>query len=158
MSSFVNLMASDVWSDADIKARLHAEIRSQVSEYAETELNRALQGAALGMHTLSDPEMASLMLFKSATDRVALLGTQARADMALLHEVLALEVAQARLAQPVALLLEEGEPPVPVNLDAVALDVQEREAAQAVVDGASAAALALALLRNPAPQPQQVVE
>jgi hypothetical protein len=141
-----------------MRSRLHAEIRSQVSEYAETELNRALQGAALGMHTLSDPEMASLMLFKSATDRVALLGTQARADMALLTEVLALEVAQARLAQPAIELLEEGEPPVPVNLEAVALDVQEREVAQAVVDGASAAALALALLRNPAPQPQQVVE
>lgn len=156
--SFIDLMANDVWSDADIKARLHAEIRSEVSEQSEAELNRALQGKMLGMHTMTPGEMALLMLFKGATDRVAVLGAAARADMALLAATLPVEAAQRRLAQPVVLPLEAGEPPVPINLEAVALDTQEREAAQAVVDGASAEALALALLRNPAPKPQEVAE
>lgn len=143
MASFINLMGNDIWSDADIKARLHAEIRSEVSELAETELNRALQGAALGLHTLTPPEQASLMHFKAATDRVATLGLAARADAALLAETMALEVVQARLAQP----QPEGE-----DEDALALDTAERAQAQAVVDAASADALALVALRNPAPE------
>lgn len=137
MPSFIDLMADDVWSEADIKARLHAEMRSEVSEFAEIELNRALQGMAMGLHTLSAQEQHSLMRFKAATDRVALLGAEARADMALLHDVLALESAQHRLALP------------PVEVDA---DTAERAAAQGVVDAASPEALALCLLRNPAPE------
>jgi hypothetical protein len=158
MESFVNLMAGDVWIEADIKARLHAMLRSEFNEQAELELNRTLWAAKYAGYVLTAADTANIGAFKVLTDSVAVTGAQARADMALLHEVLALEVAQARLARPVVELLEEGEPPVPVNLEAVALDAQEREAAQAVVDSASAEVLALALLRNPAPQPQQVVE
>lgn len=157
MESFINLMASDVWSEADIKARLHAEIRSQVSDYAETELNRTLWDAKVYGRAFTAEEAANIAAFKAATNRVALLGTQSRADMALLAEVLALEVAQVRLAQPVIEPVEEGEPPVPVNLEAVAFDTQERETAQAVVDSASAEVLDLALLRNPMSEAQEVV-
>lgn len=107
MSSFIDLMSNDVWGEADIKARLHAEIRSEVSELVETELNRALQGAMLGMHTLTPHEQEGLLHFKTATDRVALLGECARADAALLAQTMALEVAQRRLAQPQGDTLDE---------------------------------------------------
>ena len=102
MTSFINLMAFDVWSEADIKARLHADIRSEISEQSEQELNRALQGKMLGMHTMTPAETALLMLFKSATDRVALLGVQARADAALLAAVMALEKDPVLLAEALA--------------------------------------------------------
>lgn len=93
MTSFIDLMADDVWSEADIKARLHAEIRSEISEYAETELNRALQGMALGMHVLNPAEQFSLYKFKQCTDRVAALGNTSRTEMALLSEAMSLESA-----------------------------------------------------------------
>lgn len=98
MTSFIDLMASDVWSGADIKARLHAEIRSEVSEQSEQELSRALQGQLLGMHTLTPSEQAALLHFKAVTEQVALLGSQARVDAALLAEVMALEADPAMLA------------------------------------------------------------
>jgi hypothetical protein len=129
MMSFVNLMANDVWSETDIKARLHAEIRSEVSELAETELNRALQGAALGLHTLTLQERESLAHFKAATDRVAALGLAARADAVLLHETMALEAAQRCVGDDET-------------------DAPQRAAAQALIDAASAGALALSLLRK----------
>jgi hypothetical protein len=154
MISFINLMASDVWSEADIKNRLHAEIRSQVSEQAETELSRALQGAALGMHTLTQQEQASLMAFKVATDRVAALGVQARADAALLAEVMVLEVHARRLALPavepvMGLGAEPDDELVVINVDEVATDTAERDAAEAALAGATEAATALLALRNP---------
>lgn len=139
MSSFIDLMKNDVWSEADIKTRLHAEIRSEISEQSEAELNRALQGKILGMHTMTPGEMALLMAFKMATDRVALLGVQARADMALLAETMALESATARLAR-------ESAPDSPE-------DDAGRAAAEAVVTAASPQAQALHRLRNPVAAP-----
>lgn len=153
--SFIDLMASDVWSEADIKSRLHQEIRSEISEFSETELNRALQGKFMGLHTLTAAEGALLTKFAAATARVADLGAQARADMALLHQVLALEPEQARLAlpvlEPVTALV--GKVKTVTNQEALDLDLAERAAAQAVVDAASPEALALSLLRNPVPEP-----
>lgn len=110
--SFIDMLANDIWSEADIKARLHAEIRSEISEFAETELNRALQGAALKMHTLTPSEMVVLMRFKAATDRAAALGVAARSDMALLNQVIAYERAasQAAAERNAALVLAETEP------------------------------------------------
>jgi hypothetical protein len=89
--SMIDLMQDYVWSEADIKARLHAEIRSEISELMETEINRALQGAALGIHKLTPQEMQAIQKFKASTDRVAALGEKARADMALLNAALAYE-------------------------------------------------------------------
>jgi hypothetical protein len=106
--SMIDLMQDHVWTDADIKARLHAEIRSEVSEQAELEINRALQGAALGVHKLTPQEMQAIQKFKASTDRVAALGEKARADMALLNAALAYESAyrawkaDAELTEPTA--------------------------------------------------------
>lgn len=154
MTSFIDLMANDVWSETDIKSRLHAEIRSEVSEMAEQELNRALQGKMLGMHVMSQAEIALLMAFKAATDRAAVLGTAARADMALLNKVLVLEPAQRRLAlEPVEPVLDELE--AIANVLELDRDALEREEAQVIIDAASADALALSLLRNPVPEPEE---
>lgn len=170
MSSFINLMASDVWSEADIKSRLHAEIRSEISEQLEQELNRALQGKVLGMHTMTDAEMALLMQFKAATDRAAVLGSQARADRVLLGEVLAHESAVTRLSQAAVELPIAAEPPTPVDGEpevryappapddtAYLADKAEREAAEAVVAVASPEVVALHLLRNPVKEEEEVI-
>lgn len=143
MASFVDLMGNDVWSEADIKARLHAEIRSQISEFAEMELNRALQGKIMGLYVLTAQDQASLMIFKGATDRVTALGTAARADAALLKQVRALEAARRRLAQTV----QPGSD-----------DAAQRLAAQATVTAADAATVALALLRVPVVQAAPAVQ
>lgn len=147
MESFIDLMADDVWSETDIKSRLHAEIRSEISEFAETELNRALQGAAFGMHTMTEDELTTLAQFKAATDRTYLLGQQARADMALLHEVFTLEPAQSRLARPKIEPIVENE--TTVNQLDIDIDVEERALSQSIVDTASEAAVELSLIRNP---------
>jgi len=148
MTSFVNLMANDVWSEADIKSRLHAEIRSVISEQKENEISRAIQGRLLGMHTLTPEENASIALFKQVSDKVALLAVQARADAVLLSKAMDLELAQNRLTQPAT----ETEK-----------DIQERDDASSVIAAAIPSVIALADLRKPAlveptaPVPEAVV-
>lgn len=159
MSSFIDLMGSDVWTEVDIKSRLHAEIRSEVSEFAETELNRALQGKMLGIHTMSAEEMQTLMRFKSATERVAMLGKQARLDTVLLAKVLLHEAAVLRLSlvpveplpSPEPVFDRDGNPMlVEEVIDAEYIeDASERREAEAVVAGSLPDVLALNLLRNP---------
>lgn len=148
MASFINMLGSDVWSEADIKVRLHAEIRSEFSEMTETELNRALQGAALGLHTLTAEEQQTLMGFKAATDRASALGVAARADRSLLADAMSHEAAQARLALAPYLDPAPDADALPVEVDLehaarVAADLQSRAAAQAVIDAASAGVIAL---------------
>ena len=148
MTSFVNLMANDVWNEADIKSRLHSEIRSVISEQKENEISRAIQGRLLGMHTLTPEESASIALFKQVSDKVALLAVQARADAVLLSKAMDLELAQNRLTQP-ATDTEE--------------DIQERDDASSVIAAAIPSVVALAALRKPVliepttPVPEAVV-
>jgi len=148
MTSFVNLMANDVWNEADIKSRLHSEIRSVISEQKENEISRAIQGRLLGMHTLTPEESASIALFKQVSDKVALLAVQARADAVLLSKAMDLELAQNRLTQP-ATETEE--------------DIQERDDASSVIAAAIPSVVALAALRKPVliepttPVPEAVV-
>lgn len=147
MPSFINLMVNDVWTAADIKNRLHAEIRSEISEQAETELNRALQGAIMQMHTLTTAEQQALIGFKAATDRASAMGVAARTDWVLLNKTMAHEAAVTRLALPVKLDNEE--------------DAAARTEAQSLVDEATPDVVALAALRyaqhNP-PVPPMVAE
>lgn len=171
MPSFIDLMSNDVWTEVDIKNRLHAEIRSEISEQAETELNRALQGAIMKMHTLTADEQSALMEFKTATDRVATLGSAARADWILLNKTLAHEQAASRLAQPVyappAIKLTKSAPTTfpevstQVEPTLLEIDTQERAAAQAVFDAATSDVLDLVALRytyNNPPTPPMVAE
>ena len=134
MTSFVDLMGNDVWSEADIKSRLHAMIRARFSEQVEAELSRAVMGAMLGQHQITPLEGAAIAAFKALTDEVAVIGVQARADWALLQQVFAVEAAQRRLSVP--------EPEVPD-----AQDEAERAEAQAVVDAAAPEVVALVQAR-----------
>ena len=77
-------------------------------------------------------------------------GRAARADMALLAQVLELEVHKRRLAMPlVEPVLDEEE--TITNQDALDADAAERAAAQALLDAASPEAKELFDLRNPLP-------
>ena len=139
MSSFINLLGSDVWSEADIVNRTESMLRSEVSVAAEGILNRKIQGAMLGQYTLSLQEQAEIGHFAQITAMAQQAGEAARADMALLRNTLMLEAAQRRLLQPEA-------------IDDAA-DALARLAAQATIDAASPDVLALAALRNPQVQP-----
>ena len=88
LASFVDKMADDRWSEPAIKARLHALIRSRFTEQAENEINRALQGHALGMHQLTQTEQAAVQAFGAWATEVTALGPVVRADAALLNAVL----------------------------------------------------------------------
>jgi hypothetical protein len=91
LTSFVDLMGDDRWTEPAIKARLHALIRSRFSEQAENEINRALQGHALGMHQLTLTEQAAVQAFGAWATEVTALGPVVRADAALLGGVLDFE-------------------------------------------------------------------
>lgn len=154
MTSFIDLMANDRWSDADITNRTEAMLRSQFSAQAEAILNRKVSGAILGQYELTAEELAEMAAFAAASLAARQEGAAARADMALLEQVFALEAAQARLArQMVAPVLDDSEEPQITNQDTVDQDGAERAAAQAVVDAASVDAKNLALRRAPAPEP-----
>lgn len=144
MTSFVNLMASDVWSEADITNRTEAMIASEFSPTAVAILNRKATGAALGQYQLSPEDEAEIARYAEVSERAREVGKQAMEDMALLQAVLDVEAAMRRLAQPPL----ETEAADQVSIDA---DLADRHAAQAVIDSASPAAMALIQLRNPAP-------
>jgi hypothetical protein len=91
MTSFVNLLASDVWSEADIVNRGRAVIAAQVSEARQNELRTILLGHIAGMRTAAPEEMAEIALVQSLTEAQVVENARARADMALLGAVLAFE-------------------------------------------------------------------
>lgn len=151
MTRFVNLMASDIWSEADITNRTEALIASEFSPTAVAILNRKATGAALGQYQLSAEDAAEIARYAEVSERALEMGKQAMEDMALLQEVLDVEKAMRRLEQPLA----DAEAEDQAAIDG---DLAERSVAQAVVDAASPAALALILLRNPAPAVADVLE
>lgn len=150
MTSFIDLLASYVWSEVDIVSRTEALVRSQISTTDERIINRKLQGAMMGQYTLSVAEQDEVERFARVTQEAQAAGAAARADMVLLQGALDVEAAQRRLAVPPVAPVEEG---AEVSGDGV-VDAQERAAAQAVVDAAGPAVLDLVALRNPAPQVQ----
>ena len=134
--SFVDLMANDVWSEADIVRRTEAMIRSEFSLEAETILNRKVLGYSLGTYTPTPADQAEIARYDQVAKDAQAAGVQARADMALLQEVFLMEEAQRRLDQPIPEEPDEQ-------------DEAERAEAQAVIDGASDAAKALFEARKP---------
>ena len=154
--SFIDMMANDVWSDGDITNRTEAMVRSQVSQQDELVLNRKVQGAALGEYTLTAEDQAQMAVLAQAGLEAQQAGIAARTDMALLMDVFGVEAAERRLAQPVVEpeLDEEGSV---INQDAVDADVEERAAAQAVVDAASEEVMGWVEARRPPPPPEEEV-
>lgn len=155
--SFINLMASDVWTDADITRRTEAMVRQYFSADAEMIINRKLQGAALGQYALSAEEMAEVARFNEVVFEARAAGDAARADMAVLNEVLTVEPAFLRLRQP-ELEPELGEDGQVINQDALDQDAADRMAAQSLVEGSSVQVLDLLMQRNPPPPEPEVIE
>ena len=137
-NSFIDFLASDVWSEQDIVARTEAMIHSEFSLEREGIINRKVTGAALGAYRLTVEEGAELQAYQLACEQARQAGNAARADMALLREAMAVEAALRRLAMPA------------VELDA---DAVERAAAQVVVDAASEEVVELVARRSPQQDP-----
>lgn len=98
--SFINLMANDIWSDADITRRTESMIRSEFSLDDETILNRKVLGISLGTYTPNEKDLADIERYNSVAIAAQLEGVAAREDMALLLQVFPLEEAQRRLDKP----------------------------------------------------------
>lgn len=98
MTSFVNLMASDEWSEADIVNRTEAMIASEFSPQAVAILQRKATAQALGMHLLTADEQAELARYAIVSTEAQSEGQRARADMELLAEVLRVERGELPLA------------------------------------------------------------
>lgn len=95
--SFVNMMADDIWSEADIIRRTEAMIRSEFSLEVETILNRKVSGMSLGTYQPTEQDLADMARYDEVARNAQAEGIAARADMALLLRVFPLEVAQRRL-------------------------------------------------------------
>lgn len=145
--SFVDLMADDVWAEADIVRRTEAMIRSEFSAEAETILNRKVSGMVLGIYTPTEAEQAEMGRYQATVEAARVAGNEARADMAVLLRVFPLEEAQRRLDR-VALVVAwdrlqdpEVEPVVDeetgavTNAEDVERDQAERAAALSAVSG-----------------------
>jgi hypothetical protein len=135
--SFVNLMADVRWSEHDIVQRMEAMIREHCSATEELILHRKMLGASIDAYDLSAGEQAEIASYASVCAVAQQAGRDARADMALLAQVLDAEAAQARLARPqVEPVLSEGEEPAVLNQPELDADAAERAAVQALLDAA----------------------
>lgn len=165
MTSFINLLANDIWSDADITNRTEGMVRAEFSATDETVINRKVSGATLGAYSLSDDDKADIGRFAAVTQSAFQAGVAARADMALLSKALAFEGAERRLAQPE--ITEPatvqvpgdamGDKPVTVPNPAIAADQAERAAAHALIDTAGEDVHMLVELRRP-PEQEPLIE
>ncbi|MDH4450126.1 MAG: hypothetical protein QE265_05985 [Rhodoferax sp.] len=94
MSSFVNLLKSDVWSEADIVNRTESMISAQFAPHEVVILNRKVTAATIGAHTLTTAEQEELARYNQVCLDAAVAGVAARADMEVLHEVLRIEAGE----------------------------------------------------------------
>lgn len=143
MTSFINLLANDIWPDADITRRTEAMVRTEFSAEAETILNRKVAGISLNQYTPTPEDLAEMARFKEVVDAAHDEGVAARADMALLSQTLVYEAAVRRLAKE----------PIPDDIQ----DEAERSDAQTLIDEATQEVVDLYALRNP-PQDDVPVE
>ena len=97
--SFINLLANDHWSDADMLRRTESMIRSEFSQEAETILNRKAVGMALGTYTPSTEELAEMDRYTIVVEAARTELQAAGADMALLLKVFELEKADRVVKQ-----------------------------------------------------------
>ena len=156
--SFIDMMANDVWSEADILRRTEAMIRSEFSPEFEAAINRKATGAALGAYVLTEADAAEMNRYAAVSAAAKTAGDEARADMALLVEVFSVEAAERRSAQTPTepVLNEEG---AVANQEAIDQDAAERAAAQAIVDAASSEVMGwVDLRRPPAPEPEVMTD
>lgn len=146
--SFIDLMSSNIWTEADITRRTEAMIRSKFSVEQELIINRKLQGAALGQYILSDAEKQEIAEFQADVFEAQQAGDKARADMILLNEILQVEPAYQRLQKKVIEpILDESEQII--NQEEIDRDIEERARAEETLVGVSEEARDWLVKRNP---------
>lgn len=151
MTSFINLMANDIWSDADITRRTEAMLRTEFSQEAETILNRKVLGMSLGTYTPTAQDQLDMARYNETALAAQATGVAARADMALLSQTLVYEAAMRRLERPL--------PPEDAPDEEKLQDEAERADATAIIDDAPQEVVDLYALRNPpTPEPDPVPE
>jgi hypothetical protein len=153
--SIVNLMASDVWSEADIVGRTEAMISSQFSCTTTMIINRKVTAASIGLYLMSVEEKKEVEKYSNLCISAAIAGNLARSDMALLHLVIDHEVAETRL---LALKITDPETVTVVDAEgveseqanpAISVDASERKVAQATINSSSKAVVELVAARKP---------
>lgn len=152
--SFIEKMKSDVWTEQDIIAYTEAQILSAFPTALQAIINRKALSATLGAYTMTEQDLAEQAAFGACCLHWQQQAAQARIDMSALQLVLDVEAAARRLLidpvtepETVTVYDEDGtESQVPNP--AIAVDVEERAAAQSVIDAASLETLALVELRR----------
>lgn len=120
--SFINLLANDVWTEADMVRRTESMIRSEFSVEDEAILNRKAIGLALNTYQASQEELYQMQRYTAVAENARVELAAAMADMTLLKKVFQLEDAKKTQAlmpldeaiaflqteRPEAILDEEG--------------------------------------------------
>jgi hypothetical protein len=89
--SYINLLANDAWSEADIVAHGRAVIDAAVPAARRSELQTIMLGHIAGMRVASAEELAEIANVQAITELTATANDLARADMVVLLEVMAFE-------------------------------------------------------------------
>lgn len=152
MTSFVNLLANDIWSDADITRRTEAMIRSHFSETQELILQRKIAGAQSGQYILTNEDKNDIARFQQVVLEAQQAGIDARQDMILLNEILIVEKSYQRLRLPLVEPIYENNDAIATNQIDIDRDILERAEAQSVVDLASSEIMDWVIKRNPEPE------
>ena len=145
--SFINMMANDVWSEADILKKTESMIRTYYSEEEETILNRKMTGVITGNYQLTAKEAAEIQDFSVKIMESRQANIEATRDMLLLLRVLDTEKSFLRLRLPIPEEVIEEE--IVTNQAEIDIDLQERNAAEEVVASASEEVMKGVMLRNP---------
>ena len=146
--SFINLLANDIWTDADITRRTESMVHSEFPLEEENILHRKVTGSMGGMYQLTEDEQRSLQRYTQLCEYAKQEGIAARNDMALLLRVFELENANLRLHQPIVepILDESGNV---INQEEIDNDTKERYDAQEIMNNASPEEMDVFNLRNP---------
>ena len=157
--SIINLLRSDVWSEADIVNAGRAVIYSQISFDRQQELQTIMLGHIAGLRAATPDELAEIAMVQQVTEAQVIANAEARADMDRLNSVLAYEAALQRLASPpvtepatITVYDAQGNASQIAN-PAIAADTQARADAQALIDAAIEDTVLLYALRHP-PEPE----
>jgi hypothetical protein len=90
--SFIDMMADDRWTEADIVNRTESMIRSEFPPDQESIINRIVTAAAAGMYQLTEEEQVQVARYNQACLEARDAGNAARVDMRLLEQALDYEV------------------------------------------------------------------
>jgi len=107
----IDKLSNTPMTEAQITKRAQYEIELKYDKITEANLNRKLQGVALGLYTLTTAEQTELTQYKTDLEAIRVEANQAIIDNKGLINVIAYEKAKQRLTQ---YKLETGRPSQPI--------------------------------------------